>query len=306
MGSDYNEKGKAKNPGNSAKPVKKSSSTSRDASTDSVQRYFSEIGKLPILTMEEEQRVARLVRKGNPEAREKMIKSNLRLVVSVAKKYTKYGLPLSDLIEEGNLGLIRAVEKFQPEMGCRFSTYAIWWIRQSIVRSLAKHARTIRLPVNVAETVNRFIRILGEMVQKLGRDPTSSEIATEMKLTPEQITRIIEIIQAPSSLEAEIGSEEGNSLKDILQDTSIASPVEITSVKQRKENIDQLLDLLSPQEKEILRLRFGLDDGEPKTLETIGSVFGVTRERIRQIEGTALKKLRRYLNRREINLFELL
>lgn len=306
MGSDHNETGKAGNPGNSAKPVKKTPSASKDASTDSVQRYFSEIGKLPILTMEEEQKVARLVRKGNPEAREKMIKSNLRLVVSVAKKYTKYGLPLSDLIEEGNLGLIRAVEKFQPEMGCRFSTYAIWWIRQSIVRSLAKHARTIRLPVNVAETVNRFIRILGEMVQKLGRDPTSSEIASEMKLTPEQITRIIEIIQAPSSLEAEIGSEEGNSLKDILQDTSIASPVEITSVKERKENIDQLLELLSPQEKKILRLRFGLDDGEPKTLETIGSVFGVTRERIRQIEGTALKKLRRYLNRREINLFELL
>ncbi len=306
MSSDYNETSKSENPGNSARPVKKKSSTSKEPSADSVQRYFSEIGKLPILTMEEEQRVARLVRKGNPEAREKMIKSNLRLVVSVAKKYTKYGLPLSDLIEEGNLGLIRAVEKFQPEMGCRFSTYAIWWIRQSIVRSLAKHARTIRLPVNVAETVNRFIRILGEMVQKLGRDPTSSEIASEMKLTHEQITRIIEIIQAPSSLEAEIGSEEGNSLKDILQDTSIASPVEITSVKQRKENIDQLLELLSPQEKEILRLRFGLDDGEPKTLETIGSVFGVTRERIRQIEGTALKKLRRYLNRREINLFELL
>jgi RNA polymerase primary sigma factor len=256
--------------------------------------------------MEDEQRIARLVKEGNQEAREKMIKSNLRLVVSVAKRYTKYGLSLSDLIEEGNLGLIRAVEKFQPEMGCRFSTYAIWWIRQSIVRSLAKHARTIRLPVNVAETVNRFVRILGEMVQKLGRDPTSSEIASEMKLSPEQITRIIEIIQAPSSLEAEIGAEEGNSLKDILQDKSIASPAEITSVKQRKENIDQLLDLLSPQEKEILRLRFGLDDGEPKTLETIGTSFGVTRERIRQIEGTALKKLRRYLARREIHLSELL
>ena len=286
--------------------AKKTSAEPTKVGTDSIQQYFIEIGKLPILTVEEEQTTAKLVKKGNPAAREKMIKSNLRLVVSVAKKYTKYGLPLSDLIEEGNLGLIRAVEKFRPEMGCRFSTYAIWWIRQSIVRSLAKQARTIRLPVNVAETVNRFIRVLGEMVQKLGRDPTSTEIGIEMKLSPDQITRIIEIIQAPSSLEAEIGSEEGNSLKDILQDKSIASPAEITSVNQRKEKIDDMLDLLSHQEEQILRLRFGLDDGEPKTLETIGITFGVTRERIRQIEGMALKKLRRYLLRKEIDLSELL
>jgi RNA polymerase primary sigma factor len=304
--SDSNESNGGEGVADSAESKGKTSSRPKELTTDSIQQYFSDIGKLPILSMEDEQRIAKLVKEGNQEAREKMIKSNLRLVVSVAKRYTKYGLSLSDLIEEGNLGLIRAVEKFQPEMGCRFSTYAIWWIRQSIVRSLAKHARTIRLPVNVAETVNRFVRILGEMVQKLGRDPTSSEIASEMKLSPEQITRIIEIIQAPSSLEAEIGADEGNSLKDILQDKSIASPAEITSVKQRKENIDQLLDLLSPQEKEILRLRFGLDDGEPKTLETIGTAFGVTRERIRQIEGTALKKLRRYLARREIHLSELL
>jgi RNA polymerase primary sigma factor len=304
--SDYNETGGIESPADFTESKGKSPSRPKRSATDSIQQYFSDIGKLPILTVEEEQEITKLVREGDTAAREKMIKSNLRLVVSVAKKYAKYGLPLSDLIEEGNLGLIRAVEKFQPEMGCRFSTYAIWWIRQSIVRSLAKHARTIRLPVNVAETVNRFIRVLGEMVQRLGRDPTSSEIASEMKLTPKQITRIIEIIQTPSSLEAEIGSEDGNSLKDILQDTSIASPVEITSIKQRKENIDQLLELLSPQEQEILRLRFGLNDGEPKTLETIGVAFGVTRERIRQIEGTALKKLRRYLARREINLFELL
>jgi RNA polymerase primary sigma factor len=304
--SDYNESNGVEGVVDSAESTGKTSSGSKGLAIDSIQQYFADIGKLPILSMEDEQRIAKLVREGSQEAREKMIKSNLRLVVSVAKRYTKYGLSLSDLIEEGNLGLIRAVEKFQPEMGCRFSTYAIWWIRQSIVRSLAKHARTIRLPVNVAETVNRFVRILGEMVQKLGRDPTSSEIASEMKLSTEQITRIIEIIQAPSSLEAEIGAEEGNSLKDILQDKSIASPAEITSVKQRKENIDQLLELLSPQEKEILRLRFGLDDGEPKTLETIGTAFGVTRERIRQIEGTALKKLIRYLARREIRLSELL
>lgn len=288
------------------KPRKTVDSDQKGPSLDSVQRYFSEIGKLPILTVEEEQRIAKCVRQGDTAAREKMIKSNLRLVVSVAKKYTKYGLPLPDLIEEGNLGLIRAVEKFQPEMGCRFSTYAIWWIRQSVVRALAKNARTIRLPVNVAESVNRFIRILGGMVQKLGRDPTSHEIASEMKLTQEQINRIVEIIQTPSSLEADIGFEEGNSLKDILQDKSIASPVEITCVKQRKENIDHLLNMLSSQEKEILKLRFGLDGGEPETLETIGGIFGVTRERIRQIEGTALKKLKRHLKRKDVNLFELL
>ena len=180
MTSDYNESNSAREPNDSPGSKGRTPSDPKRSVVDSIQQYFSDIGKLPMLSVEEEKRIAILVTKGNSAAREKMIKSNLRLVVSVAKRYTKYGLPLSDLIEEGNLGLIRAVEKFQPEMGCRFSTYAIWWIRQSIVRSLAKHARTIRLPVNVAETVNRFVRILGEMVQKLGRDPTSSEIASEM------------------------------------------------------------------------------------------------------------------------------
>ncbi len=273
---------------------------------DSIHRYFREISKLPILSSREEYELAVMAKSGDNQAREKMIKSNLRLVVSVAKKYMNCGLPLPDLIEEGNLGLIRAVEKFQPEMGYRFSTYATWWIRQSIVRALAKHTRTIRLPVNVAETVNRFARVLRSMVQRLGRDPTSQEIAQEMELSQEQISRLGEIVQIPSSLEAEIGSRDGNSLKDVLEDHAVLSPMDATSLKRRRENIDTLLGILSEQERGILSLRFGLTDGEPRTLETIGHEFGLTRERIRQIEGNALKKLRKFLLRREVELTELL
>jgi len=277
-----------------------------DTDYDSVQRYFQEISRLPVLSSEEEQELARRAKAGDAEAREKMINCNLRLVVSVAKKYMNCGLPLSDLIEEGNLGLIRAVEKFRPEMGYRFSTYATWWIRQSIVRALAKHTRTIRLPVNVAETVNRFVRVLRSLVQKLGRDPTSKEIAEEMDLSPEAVNQIMQIIQTPSSLEAEIGSREGNALKDLIEDKATLSPIEATSIKRRKEKVQLLLNMLSEQERKIITMRFGLDDGEPKTLEAIGKEFGLTRERIRQIETSALKKLRRFLMRQEVNLSELL
>jgi RNA polymerase primary sigma factor len=277
-----------------------------DTEYDSIQYYFHEISQLPVLSVREEFELAQQANAGDAQARERMINCNLRLVVSVAKRYIHCGLPLSDLIEEGNLGLIKAVEKFKPEMGYRFSTYATWWIRQAIVRALAKHTRTIRLPVNVAETINRFARVLRSMVQRLGRDPTSPEIAKEMSLSTEQITHIMQMVQPPSSLEAEIGSKDGNSLKDVLEDTAVISPIEATALKRRKENINFLLSILTNQERSVIQLRFGLEDGEPLTLETIGNMFGLTRERIRQIEGSALKKLRRFLIRREVELSELL
>jgi RNA polymerase primary sigma factor len=277
-----------------------------DTESDSIRHYFQEISRLPVLNDTEEFELAQRARAGDSRARERMISCNLRLVVSVAKRYIHCGLPLPDLIEEGNLGLIKAVEKFKPEMGYRFSTYATWWIRQSIVRALAKHTRTIRLPVNVAERVNRFARVLRGMVQKLGRNPTSPEIADEMSLTTDQITHIIQMIQPLSSLEAEIGTKDGNSLKDVLEDRAVMSPIEITDLKRRKENINLLLEILTEQERKIIQLRFGLEDGESLTLEKIGNMFGLTRERIRQIEGIALKKLRRFLLRRDIDLFELL
>jgi len=246
----------------------------------SIQRYFYEISKLPILSSSEEHKLAVAAKAGDKDAREKMINSNLRLVVSLAKKYTNCGLPLPDLIEEGNLGLIKAVERFKPEMGYRFSTYATWWIRQSVVRALARHARTIRLPVNVAETVNRFARVLRGMVQKLGRDPSSAEIAEEMSISPEQVVRIMQLIRNTTSLETEIGGKDGNYLKDVLEDRSAISPVEMATIKRRRENIKALLEILTEQERRIINMRFGLEDGEPQTLENIGRRFGLTRERI--------------------------
>ena len=274
---------------------------------DTIRHYFQDISKLSMLSPQEELELARRVKAGDEKARERMINSNLRLVVSIAKKYLNCGLPLSDLIAEGNLGLIKAVEKFKPEMGYRFSTYATWWIRQAIVRSLAKHTRTIRLPVNVAEQVNRFLRVLRGMVQKLGRDPTPKEIAEEMSLSPEQVNRIKSFIQSPASLESEIGTPDDKGvLKDMIEDTRIVSPIEATQIKRRREKIILLMNGLSEQEKQVLIMRFGLNDGEPKTLEAIGQEFGLTRERIRQIESSALKKLRRLLLRKDIGIAELL
>ncbi len=273
---------------------------------DAVQYYFHEISRLPVLDSTEEFDLAKRALAGDVKAREKMISCNLRLVVSVAKRYNHCGLPMADLIEEGNLGLIKAVEKFKPEMGYRFSTYATWWIRQAIVRALAKYTRTIRLPINVAERVTRFLRVLRNMVQKLGRAPTSPEIAKEMSLSAEQVTHIMQMIQPPSSLEADIGLKDGNSLKDVLEDTAVISPIEAASLNRRKENIGLLLSILTEQEQRVIRLRFGIEDMEPKTLDTIGGIFGLTRERIRQIEGTALKKLRNFVAIQQVNLSELL
>ncbi len=276
------------------------------AEYDSIQYYFQEISRIQVLNAEDELKLAKQAQAGNIMAREKMINCNLRLVVSVAKRYMHCGLPLADIIEEGNLGLIKAVDKFKPEMGFRFSTYATWWIRQSMVRALAKNTRTIRLPINVVERLNRFVRVLRNMVHKFGRIPTSPEIAEEMSLPPEQIANILQMIQPPASLETEIGCKDGNSLKDVLEDKSIISPIEATALKHRKENINLLLSLLTDQEQDIIKLRFGLEDTEPQTLDAIGITFGLTRERIRQIEGSALKKLRRFLFRQQVNLSELL
>ncbi len=276
------------------------------ASCSIIQRYFQEIRDIVILTPAEEKAVAYRVKQGDAQAREIMIKSNLRLVISVARRYRNCGLPLNDLIEEGNLGLIRAVEKFKPELGFKFSTYAAWWIRQSIVRSIAKHSHLVRLPVNVAEAVNRFFRLLQSLVQKMGRDPSPTEIAAEMGMSPEQVTRILALSQNPISLEHEIGCKEGNSLKDVFSDPMAASPIDIISCNRRQQVIKCLFNHLTPQEQEILSHRFGLENGEPKTLETIGNLFGLTRERIRQIEVNALKKLRRLLFHNNTPLAELL
>jgi RNA polymerase primary sigma factor len=261
---------------------------------------------MPVLSDGEEFELAQLAQAGDVQAREKMISCNLRLVVSVAKRYIRCGLPLADLIEEGNLGLIKAVEKFKPELGYRFSTYATWWIRQAMVRSLANHSRTIRLPINVTERLSRFVRVLRNMVQKLGRVPTSPEIAEEMSLSIEHITNIMRMVQPTVSLETEIGLKEGNSLKDLLEDTEIISPIDAAALKHRKENINLLLSILTEQERKIVQLRFGLEDSDPQTLDAIGNLFGLSRERIRQIEDSALNKLRHFLIHQKVFLSDML
>lgn len=277
-----------------------------DVAVTPVQQYFREIREIGVLSAEEEYALAKRVEEGDEAAREKMIESNLRLVVSVAKRYLHCGLPFSDTIEEGNIGLIKAVERFKPEMGFKFSTYAAWWIRQSIVRAIAKNSRLVRLPVNVSEVINKFFRVLQGMVQRIGYEPSYKEIATEMELTVDQVCRIMELSQTPISLEYEIGEREGNSLSDVIEDTRVVSPVDRISKARRSELIGLLLERLSKQERDVISNRFGLGDGEPKTLEYIARRQDLTRERIRQIEGAALKKLWRYLLREEINLAELL
>jgi len=260
---------------------------------DSVRMYLREIGKIALLTGEEEVKLAKRIEKGDILAKKKLAEANLRLVVSITKKYIGRGLSLLDLIQEGNTGLMRAVEKFDYRKGFKFSTYATWWIRQAITRAIADQARTIRIPVHMIETINKLIRVERQLVQDLGREPTPEEIAQEMGLDIDKVEHIIKISQETVSLEAPVGEEEDSKLGDFIEDTKNISPEESTARQLLKDKIKEFLGELSPREQKILKMRFGLEDGRTHTLEEVGQEFGVTRERIRQIEAKALSKLKK-------------
>ncbi|MFY9218001.1 MAG: RNA polymerase sigma factor RpoD [Tepidanaerobacteraceae bacterium] len=259
---------------------------------DPVRMYLKEIGKVPLLSAEEEVELSKRIEKGDKEAKRKLAEANLRLVVSIAKKYVGRGMLFLDLIQEGNLGLMKAVEKFDYRKGYKFSTYATWWIRQAITRAIADQARTIRIPVHMVETINKLIRVQRQLLQELGRDPLPEEIAEEMNLTVEKVREIMKIAQEPVSLATPIGEEEDSFLGDFIPDDEALAPADAAAYLLLKEQLEDVLESLTPREEKVLRLRFGLDDGRPRTLEEVGQVFGVTRERIRQIEAKALRKLR--------------
>ncbi|HOF26402.1 MAG TPA: RNA polymerase sigma factor RpoD [Clostridia bacterium] len=259
---------------------------------DPVRMYLKEIGKVPLLTVEEEIELAKGIEAGDEECKRKLAEANLRLVVSIAKRYVGRGLQFLDLIQEGNLGLIKAVDKFDYTKGFKFSTYATWWIRQAITRSIADQARTIRIPVHMVETINKYTRVSRQLVHELGRDPTPEEIAKEMNMTEEKVREIMKINQDPVSLETPIGEEEDSHLGDFIPDEDALAPAEAAAFTLLKEQLMSVLDTLTPREKKVLKLRFGLDDGRARTLEEVGKEFNVTRERIRQIEAKALRKLR--------------
>jgi RNA polymerase primary sigma factor len=259
--------------------------------TDPVRMYLKEIGRISLLTAAEEVDLAKKAEKDDLKAKERLINSNLRLVVSIAKKYVGRGLTLLDLIEEGNIGLMRAVEKFDWRKGYKFSTYATWWIRQAITRAIADQARTIRIPVHMVETINRFIRTSRKLMQELGREASPEEIAKEMGIEPVKVREIIKVSQEPTSLEAPVGEEKDSTLGDFIPDEEIR-PEDQASAELLKSHLSEVLDTLNDREKKVLRLRFGLEDGRQRTLEEVGREFGVTRERIRQIEAKALRKLR--------------
>jgi len=259
---------------------------------DPVRMYLKEIGKVPLLTSEEEIELAKRMEQGDELAKKRLAEANLRLVVSIAKRYVGRGMLFLDLIQEGNLGLIKAVEKFDFRKGFKFSTYATWWIRQAITRAIADQARTIRIPVHMVETINKLIRVSRQLLQELGRDPTPEEIAKEMGLSEEKVRDIMKISQEPVSLETPIGEEEDSHLGDFIPDDEAPAPAESAAFTLLKEQLIDVLDTLTPREEKVLRLRFGLDDGRARTLEEVGREFNVTRERIRQIEAKALRKLR--------------
>ena len=259
---------------------------------DPMRMYLKEIGKIPLLSQEKELELAKRMADGDEDARHQMAEANLRLVVSIAKRYVGRGMQLLDLIQEGNMGLIKAVEKFDYTKGYKFSTYATWWIRQSISRAIADQARTIRIPVHMVETINKVLRTAHSMVQDLGRDPTADEIAKQMDMPVEKVAEILKMAQEPVSLETPVGEEDDSHLGDFIQDQKIAEPAEAASFNLLHEQLEKLLEGLSPREATVLRMRFGLVDGRPYTLEEVGKEFNVTRERIRQIESKALRKLR--------------
>ena len=259
---------------------------------DPVRMYLREIGKIPLLTFDEELELAKRILEGDEEAKQKLAESNLRLVVSIAQKYVGRGMLFLDLIQEGNMGLIKAVEKFDYTKGFKFSTYATWWIRQAITRAIADQARTIRIPVHMVETINKLIRTSRNLLQQMGREPTPEEIAKEMEIPVEKVVEIQKIAQDPVSLETPIGEEEDSHLGDFIQDEDSPAPHDAASYTLLKEQLEEVMNTLTPREAKVLKLRFGLEDGKSRTLEEVGKEFNVTRERIRQIEAKALRKLR--------------
>ena len=259
---------------------------------DPVRMYLKEIGKVPLLTAEEEVELARRMADGDEDAKKRLAEANLRLVVSIAKRYVGRGMLFLDLIQEGNLGLIKSVEKFDYQKGFKFSTYATWWIRQAITRAIADQARTIRIPVHMVETINKLIRVSRQLLQELGREPTPEEIAAELDMPVERVREILKISQEPVSLETPIGEEEDSHLGDFIQDDNVPVPAEAAAQTLLKEQLDEVLSTLTEREQKVLRLRFGMNDGRARTLEEVGKEFDVTRERIRQIEAKALRKLR--------------
>ncbi|WP_100488625.1 RNA polymerase sigma factor RpoD [Sporolactobacillus pectinivorans] len=259
---------------------------------DPVRMYLKEIGRVDLLSADEEIALAKSINAGDEEAKRRLAEANLRLVVSIAKRYVGRGMLFLDLIQEGNMGLIKAVEKFDYTKGFKFSTYATWWIRQAITRAIADQARTIRIPVHMVETINKLIRVQRQQLQDLGREPTPEEIGKEMELSPDKVREILKIAQEPVSLETPIGEEDDSHLGDFIEDQDAKAPSDAAAYELLKEQLEDVLDTLTDREENVLRLRFGLDDGRTRTLEEVGKVFGVTRERIRQIEAKALRKLR--------------
>lgn len=274
------------------KELKAASTTTGVKINDPVRMYLKEIGRVSLLTADQEVALALRIEKGEEEAKQELAEANLRLVVSIAKRYVGRGMQFLDLIQEGNMGLMKAVEKFDYRKGFKFSTYATWWIRQAITRAIADQARTIRIPVHMVETINKLIRIQRQLLQDLGREPTPEEIGAEMDMPTEKVREILKIAQEPVSLETPIGEEDDSHLGDFIEDQDATSPADYAAYELLKEQLESVLDTLTDREENVLRLRFGLDDGRTRTLEEVGKVFGVTRERIRQIEAKALRKLR--------------